>query len=125
MRNSDLSRLSACDALAALSSGQISSRDLVDALLRRIAERDDAVGAFASLDAAKVRAAADAADLARATSQTAGALLGLPVAIKDIIDTVDYPTENGTPVFAGRQPDQDAFVVAQLKPPAPSFSARR
>jgi Asp-tRNA(Asn)/Glu-tRNA(Gln) amidotransferase A subunit family amidase len=44
-----------------------------------------------------------------------GALHGLPVGIKDIIDTVDYPTERGTVLHAGRQPDRDATLVSLLK----------
>ena len=44
-----------------------------------------------------------------------GALHGVPVGLKDIIDTKDYPTERGTPIFAGRRPDQDAAVVEHLR----------
>jgi Asp-tRNA(Asn)/Glu-tRNA(Gln) amidotransferase A subunit family amidase len=42
-------------------------------------------------------------------------LSGIPVAIKDIIDTKDFPTELGSPIFAGRRPESDAFVVAALR----------
>ena len=44
-----------------------------------------------------------------------GPLHGIPVGIKDIFDTADYPTECGTPIFAGRRPDSDATVVRKLR----------
>ena len=44
-----------------------------------------------------------------------GLLAGIPVGVKDIIDTKDFPTELGSEIFAGRQPDADAFVVSALK----------
>lgn len=108
-------RLTATEASFALANGQLTSEALVSACLRRVAERDAAVEAFAYLDAAKVISDARASDAARHRGDDLGPLAGIPVAIKDIIDTADYPTENGTPVFAGRQPDADASVVSQLK----------
>lgn len=108
-------RLTATEASFALANGQLTSEALVSACLRRVAERDAAVEAFAYLDAAKVISDARESDFARQRGDNLGPLAGIPVAIKDIIDTADYPTENGTPVFAGRQPDADASVVSQLK----------
>lgn len=108
-------QLSATDAARALAAGTLTSQELVQSCLDRIAERDADVLAFAHFDADLVRAEAKASDAARKRGQSMGPLAGIPVAIKDIIDTADYPTENGTPVFAGRQPDHDASVVAQLK----------
>jgi Asp-tRNA(Asn)/Glu-tRNA(Gln) amidotransferase A subunit family amidase len=115
MRNNSLAHLPASEALKEMSAGALTSLRLVDALLERIAARDEVVGAFAHLDPDKVRAAAATADKARADGTATGPLHGIPVAIKDIIDTTDYPTECGTPAFAGNQPKQDAFLVAQLK----------
>lgn len=107
--------LTATSARTALSAGTLTSLDLVSACLRRIATRDSDVGAWAHLDADKALAAARACDAARATGASLGTLSGIPVGVKDIIDTVDYPTENGTPVFAGRQPKADAHIVGQLR----------
>ena len=107
--------LTATDAAAALASGSLTSEQLIRSCLDRIAARDSDVQAFAHFDAERVLADAKASDAARARGDAIGPLAGIPVAIKDIIDTADYPTENGTPVFAGRQPEQDASVVAQLK----------
>jgi len=115
MRNIDLTQLSARDAIRELDAGRLTSGALIDALLERVALRDTDVGAFAHLDPAKVRAAARAADQSRTRGEPQGSLAGVPVAVKDIIDTTDYPTENGTTVFAGRQPDVNASIVQQLK----------
>jgi Asp-tRNA(Asn)/Glu-tRNA(Gln) amidotransferase A subunit family amidase len=98
-----------------LKCGAISSEALVQACLTRIAKRDADVAAWAHLDPEKVLAEARNCDARRQRGETLGALAGIPVGVKDIIDTADYPTENGTPVFAGRRPGKDASVVARLK----------
>ena len=54
-------------------------------------------------------------DERRARDQSTGPLHGVPVGIKDIIDTYDFPTENGTPAYKGRQPGDDAALVSALK----------
>ncbi len=115
MRNIDAIRLTANEALLELEAGRLTSSAWVGALLARVAERDTEVGAFAHIDAGKISDAAAVCDKARSDGRVLGPLHGVPVAIKDIIDTIDYPTENGTAVFAGRQPQEDANVVAQLK----------
>jgi Asp-tRNA(Asn)/Glu-tRNA(Gln) amidotransferase A subunit family amidase len=53
-------------------------------------------------------------DEIRQTGRPMGALHGVPVGVKDIVDTRAFPTEYGTPVMAGRQPDHDARIIAQL-----------
>jgi Asp-tRNA(Asn)/Glu-tRNA(Gln) amidotransferase A subunit family amidase len=88
---------------------------LVNDCLRRIAIREPVIGAWAHLDAEFACAQARAADAARAAGQPLGPLHGVPVAIKDIIDTTDLLTEHGTPAFAGRRPFHDAEVVRRLK----------
>lgn len=107
--------LTATEAAAALADGVMTSEKLVQSCLDRIATRDADVLAFAHFDAGRVLADARASDAARARGDVVGPLAGIPVAIKDIIDTADYPTENGTPVFSGREPNADASVVSQLK----------
>ena len=106
--------LTAGQALAAMAAGNLTSRALVESCLARIAEREDTVRAWAFLDAGLALAQADAADARRAAGD-AGPLNGLPVGIKDIIDTADQPTENGSKVCAGRQPDKDATLVRLLR----------
>lgn len=104
--------LTASDALAAIGAGKLSSRALADACLARIDERDDAVGAWIHLDPEQVRAGADALD---GDGGTKGPLHGVPVGLKDIIDTKDMPTENGSAFFAGRRPVADSTIARLLR----------
>ena len=110
----DICRLSAEAALARMETGDLTARDLVQACLNRIADREDAVGAWTFLDPDLALSQADAADQRRRDGQ-AGPLNGIPVGIKDIIDTADQPTENGSRLCAGRRPDRDATLVALLR----------
>jgi Asp-tRNA(Asn)/Glu-tRNA(Gln) amidotransferase A subunit family amidase len=107
--------MTATASAAAIRAREITSEALVRACLARIAERESVVEAWAHLDVDLALAQAAAADKALRAGETPGPLHGVPVAIKDIIDTADLPTENGTSVFAGRRPQHDAFVVTQLK----------
>ena len=103
-------RLSACEAAAAISDGDLTSSTLVDACLARIAARDGDIKAFARL-------AADARERAGSTDRGAfrGVLHGVPVAITDVIDTAGLGTEYGSPIFAGHVPAVDANCVQRLK----------
>lgn len=107
--------LSLTEAARHIRDGELTSRRLVQSCLDRIEAVDGEIKAFVHLDAAQALAAADAADTARGTGNGVGPLHGVPVAIKDIIDTSDYPTEHGCPIFAGRQPTRDAACVAALR----------
>lgn len=110
-----LVRLTALEARKALIAGDISSEELVDACLKRIAQRDAEVQAWTHIDGEAALAAARASDEQRARGDAMGPLAGIPVGVKDIIDTKDFPTELGSEIFAGRQPADDAFVVSELK----------
>lgn len=112
---SDLTTLSAADAAAKIAKGEITSVMLVGACLERIKERDEDVLAWEHLNPEFALEQARAADERREFDQSTGPLHGVPVGIKDIIDTYDYPTENGTPAYKGRQPGDDAALVAALK----------
>jgi len=105
----------ASEAKRQLESGQLTSEALVSSCLARILERDTAVGAWTSVNPQQALDAARASDKQRASGASLPPLSGIPVGIKDIIDTKDFPTEYGSEVFAGRQPDTDAVLVAQLK----------
>ena len=111
----ELIDLTALDARDAIARRDISATELMDAQLRWIAAVEPAVGAFAYLDFEGARAAAGSADTAMAAGKASGALHGVPVGIKDIIDTAGMPTENGTPLDAGRRPTRDAEVVRRLR----------
>jgi Asp-tRNA(Asn)/Glu-tRNA(Gln) amidotransferase A subunit family amidase len=110
----ELADLTAVGAAQAVRAGKCSAEDLVRACLTRIDEAEDAVQAWTYLDRDLAMAQARAADAARADGRGAP-LLGVPVGVKDIIDTADMPTENGTVLHAGRQPRDDATVVALLR----------
>ncbi len=94
-----------------LERGDLSSESLVAACLERIGARDGTVKAWEFLDADTALAAARQCDLEERRSP----MHGIPVGIKDIIDTKDYPTEYGTPIYRGRQPSADAACVSLLK----------
>src|SRR5262249_9625210 len=83
--------------------------------LERIEALDGEIKAFAHLDRDHALAQARALDERRAQGHSIGPLHGIPVAIKDIIDTADYPTELGSPLGAGRRPWNDASVVGKLR----------
>jgi len=98
-----------------LAAGAVSAREVTEACLSRIAERDGEIRAFAHIDFVYARAQADAVDRHRKAGRPVGPLHGIPVAVKDIVDTADMPTENGTALDAGRRPRKDATMVARLR----------
>jgi len=107
--------LSAVAARERLASGSLSSRELVTACLQRIGEREPQVQAFTHLDEAYALHQAEMFDQYRLSGRSLGALHGIPVGIKDIIDTADMPTANGNALDSGRRPEQDATIVARLR----------
>ena len=110
-----LASFSATEARERLVAGDCSVRDYARALLARVDAIESQVQAWAHLDRAHVLAQAGAADEARARGETDGPLFGLPVGVKDVIDTADLPTEHGTVLHAGRMPRDDAAVVRRLR----------
>jgi Asp-tRNA(Asn)/Glu-tRNA(Gln) amidotransferase A subunit family amidase len=115
MDSTALHRLSAADAARAIADGAITSEQLVEACLARVREVDGEVQAWAFLDPEHALAQARARDRDRSEGRPIGPLHGVPVGIKDIIDTCDMPTEDGTVLHAGRTPAHDATVVAALR----------
>jgi Asp-tRNA(Asn)/Glu-tRNA(Gln) amidotransferase A subunit family amidase len=107
--------LSACDARKAIEDGLLTSQELVEACFNRIEELEDDIGAWAHLDKELALEQARLTDEFRSRGLATGMLHGLPVGIKDIIDTRDYPTENGTVLHQGRRPSEDATLVSLLK----------
>ncbi len=98
-----------------LASGALKAVDLVEACLARIAELEPQIGAWAWLDGDHALQQARRLDQRRQSGKPLGPLHGLPVGLKDIIDTKGIPTENGTPIDAGRVPNEDAWIVARLQ----------
>ena len=101
----------ASEIAANVRTGRESAAAACAAALARIAETESSVHAWHHLDAAQALERAQAID----DAGPQGALAGVPVAVKDIIDTADQPTENGTPLDAGRRPGADATVVRRLR----------
>jgi Asp-tRNA(Asn)/Glu-tRNA(Gln) amidotransferase A subunit family amidase len=115
METKELQALSATEAARLVREGAISAEELVEACLARVRERDPQVQAWAFLDPELALAQARAADEWRRLGRPTGALHGVPVGIKDIIDTADMPTAHGSPLYAGHTPSRDATVVARLR----------
>src|SRR5438105_9005975 len=107
--------LSATDAAQLIRDDVISSEQLVEACLDRVRETDGRIEAWAFLDREHALGEARAADERRLGGGPLGPLHGIPVGLKDIIDTADMPTENGSPLHAGRTPSRDAPVVSMLR----------
>jgi Asp-tRNA(Asn)/Glu-tRNA(Gln) amidotransferase A subunit family amidase len=104
----DLCKLSACEAAALIADGRITSEALVRACLDQISRREKAVGAWEYLDPDYALKQARAID----RGPRRGLLHGLPVAVKDLMDTADMPTRYGTPIYEGHRPASDAACAA-------------
>jgi Asp-tRNA(Asn)/Glu-tRNA(Gln) amidotransferase A subunit family amidase len=115
MDQKGLSWASAAEAARMIREGVVTSVEVVQACLARVREIDEQVQAWTFLDPEHALAQARAADEHRLSGQPIGALHGVPVGLKDIIDTADMPTENGSVLHAGRTPSRDASVVARLR----------
>jgi Asp-tRNA(Asn)/Glu-tRNA(Gln) amidotransferase A subunit family amidase len=112
---SRLNWLSATDAARAIREGTIGCELLTEACLARVREAEPQVQAWTFLDPEHALKQARARDADRSAGRPIGPLHGIPVGIKDIIDTEDMPTEDGTVLHAGRMPTHDAAVVAMLR----------
>jgi amidase len=104
----ELNRLSALDAVRQIAAGKFSSEALVEACLQRVREREPEVQAWAYQDPDAVLAQARGID--RAAPR--GLLGGVPVAVKDVIDTADLPTQYNSPIYRDFRPRADAACVA-------------
>ncbi len=105
-----LSDLTGAAAIRAVADRDVRVTDVSEACLQRIAAREPVVKAFAHHYPELVRRRAEELDQAGARPP----LRGLTVAVKDLIDTADYPTELGSPIYAGRRPERDATVARRL-----------
>jgi Asp-tRNA(Asn)/Glu-tRNA(Gln) amidotransferase A subunit family amidase len=107
--------LSALDAAALIRDGRITSEELVHSCLEQIERLEPSVQAWAYLDRDYALQQARAADEAKRDGNPLGALHGVPVGVKDIFDTDDMPTEDGTVLHAGRRPTENARAVSLLR----------
>ena len=111
-----LNELTVLDAIVKMKNGSCSSEDLVSSYLDQVGSREDVVGAWTFLDD---KIALDQSRSADERVKDKGvpplSLNGVPVGMKDIFDTNDMPTENGTAACQGRRPDKDAAVIKRLR----------
>jgi Asp-tRNA(Asn)/Glu-tRNA(Gln) amidotransferase A subunit family amidase len=114
-KDRELWEVSAGELVALMGEGRVTSVEVVEACLGRIRETEETVQAWAFLDPEYAMAEAKAADERRLSGRPVGGLNGVPVGLKDIIDTADMPTENGSVLHAGRAPSRDAGVVERLR----------
>ncbi len=108
---SALSTLTASEIARATRAGEINCEAVVRDCLDRIAARESVVHAWASYDPELALRAARKLDQARER----GPLHGVPIGVKDIIDTYDQPTEMGSPIYRGHRPTADATCVALVR----------
>jgi Asp-tRNA(Asn)/Glu-tRNA(Gln) amidotransferase A subunit family amidase len=99
--------LSAFDLARRIEAGEIGISHALDLCAEAIAAREAEVGAFVTYDLERARRAGAACESAP--------LRGLPVGIKDIFDTVDFPTEYGSAIYAGHRPRWDASAVSLVQ----------
>lgn len=100
----DPARLTATEALRSIRDNKLRPEDLMEACLARITAREGTVRAFTWLDAEAARQGAK--------RSRPGPLHGLPVGVKDVLDTADMPSEYGSPIWRGWRPKADAAAVA-------------
>ena len=108
-------KLTALEQLEMLRSGAITSVELTQAHLDRIAEVDGVVHAFLHVNATGALATAAEVDRLRASGATLPALAGLPIAVKDNLTTIDEPTTAGSKILEGWVPPYDSTVVSKLR----------
>jgi aspartyl-tRNA(Asn)/glutamyl-tRNA(Gln) amidotransferase subunit A len=111
----DITGLTAADLAGKITARELSSVEVTQAHLNRIAEIDDRLGAFLHVSGAEALAAAKAADDAIAAGNAPSALAGVPLALKDVFTTVDAPTTCGSKILEGWVPPYDATVTARLR----------
>ena len=111
----DVVRRGAAELAASIADGSLSSVEVTQAHLDRIADVDESVHAFLHVDAEGALAAARAVDEARAAGRTLSPLAGVPIAVKDIVATRGLPTTAGSRILEGWIPPYDATITTRLR----------
>ena len=109
-----LTDLTATEAVGMMRRGELAATEFATALIARCEEASD-LNAFISFEPEKVLSAARIADERYASGEKLGPLHGLPIPVKDSVNTRDYPTTGGTPALRNFRPADDAALVARLK----------
>ena len=106
---------SAGDLLDALRRREVGSRELLEHQLARIERLDPGLNAVVTLDVERARAAADGADRALSRGEARGPLCGLPLTVKDTLETAGLRTTCGVPALSQHVPRHDAVAIARLR----------
>ena len=102
-------------ATANFANGKDSPRQFLEGCIAELDAWEPKIGAFVALNLAGARAAADRSTERWRAGKPLSPIDGMPIGVKDIIETIDMPTENGSPLFAGFQGNRDAASVAALR----------
>jgi Asp-tRNA(Asn)/Glu-tRNA(Gln) amidotransferase A subunit family amidase len=102
-------------ATPAFGTGKDTPRAFLERCLAALDEWEPKIGAFVNLNLDGARAAADRATERWRAGKPLSPIDGMPIGIKDIIETIDMPTENGSPLFAGFRSERDAASVVALR----------
>ena len=119
----DIARFTVTSALKALDAGEVSSRELTQGVIDAIDAKDAEIGAYLTFDRESALRQADEADAARAAGKR-GALLGVPVAIKDLINVAGQPCTCASKILEGYVSPYDATVSARLRSAGAIFAGR-
>jgi aspartyl-tRNA(Asn)/glutamyl-tRNA(Gln) amidotransferase subunit A len=95
--------------------GSLAPREIVEAYVEQIEVQEPEIRAFLSLDLERARARARLLEEARAKGEELGPLAGVPLALKDNLTTIDFPTTAGSRILEGWRPPYDATVVARVE----------
>lgn len=107
----DILSQSAAEIIEAVQDGHLKVADIAKAVLKRLERTEPSLHAWAYVDPVAVKARAAALD----SQSIKGPLHGLPIGVKDLMDTMDMPTEYGSSIYRGWTPAQDAEMVARLR----------
>src|ERR1700733_12033977 len=99
-------------ATADFAGGKDSPREFLERCITDLEVWEPKIGAFVTLNLAAARSAADRSTERWRAGKPFSPIDGMPIGIKDIIETIDMPTENGSPLFAGFRGDRDSAGVA-------------
>ncbi len=106
-----LNKLTASELSILMAAGEVRSAQVVQHCLDRVAAREATVHAWAHIDPQRALAAAEVLD----SMPRRGPLHGVPIGVKDVLDTADMPTQMGSEIYSGHQPSTDSSVVALLR----------
>ena len=100
---------------ANFANGKDSPASFLEVCIAELDAWEPKIGAFVALNLAGARAAADRSTERWRAGKPLSPIDGMPIGVKDIIETIDMPTENGSPLFAGFQGNRDGASVAALR----------